>query len=316
VDRIWLQTWFALDTAQDRAAFRFTSVAGAVTIELPPQVADSEVEALLDGQPANVSSRSAGRLNIAIEDKNQNNAKEGGTHTLELRYRHPRYAGFMTRQQLTPPQLVGTSPLCPTYWQIVLTGDEQLVKSPAQLVALDDWQWLGTFWGRRPIKSQADLESWVGATVQPAPSRRQSEYLFSGFAPIATVEVVLIPRWTIVLVVSGVAFLGILAWTYVAPNRRTWVGIGFALLIATMAIAYPTAAVLVGQAAILGLAGSIVAFVWRQRQINQQPSRISLGSTQLRLMPAVSHDSAITPQLSPTTASVEVSPEVASEGRE
>src|SRR5258707_10617530 len=102
---------------------------------------------------------------------------------------------------------------------IMWLADEQLVESPPQLVTLDGWQWLGTFWGRLPTKTQADLESWVSATTQPAPSRRQNEYLFSGFAPVATIEVLIVPRWLIVLMISASIFAAIVAWTFVPPSR-------------------------------------------------------------------------------------------------
>ena len=317
VERIWLETWMAGNTVQDRAAYRFASAGSTVTVELPPQTSAEEIEAVMDGQAAEVFSRLEGRLVLAVPAAASDNGTQSQLHTLELRYRHPRDTGLFVRQQLTPPQLVGASPLTPTYWQLILPADEQLVQSPPQLVSLDEWQWLGTFWGRRPTKTQADLESWVSATTQPAPSRRQNEYLFSGFVPAATIEVLIVPRWLIVLIVSASVLAVTIAWTFVPPARRAWIGVAFALLVATLAAAFPTTAVLLGQASLLGLAASLATMILRRRwpdRTRQMP--LGVGSTQLRIRAASNRDSAATPPLSPTTAAIPGVPMHASEERE
>ena len=110
------------------------------------------------------------------------------------------------------------------YWQIVLPGDEHVIDSPAQLTSASQWQWLGSFWGRRPVKSQAELEEWVGASEQMAPTDAQNQYLFTGLLPVSTIELVTGPRWLIVLAASAAVLALVIAWLYVpgAGGRGSW----------------------------------------------------------------------------------------------
>ena len=66
VDRVWLQTWLSGGIEQDRAAFRLRTSNSQATVELPPDAPPGEVEVLVDGQPAEVSSRAAGRIVVRL----------------------------------------------------------------------------------------------------------------------------------------------------------------------------------------------------------------------------------------------------------
>jgi hypothetical protein len=299
VDRIWLETWLAGNIIQDRAAYRFMAGGPAVTVELPPQVHADEVEALLDGRAAEVTSRAEGRLIVAVPNATASKEPRSQPHTLELRYRRPSSSDLIVREQLTPPQLVGTSPLSQTYWQLVLPADKQLLESPAQLVPLDQWQWIGTFWGRRPTKSQTDLETWVGATNQLSPSASQNEYLFGGFLAAASIDVVIVPRWLIVLVASGTVLAVAMGWIYLPRARRAWVGIALAMVVAVLAIAYPAPAALLGEASILGIfAAAIAATLHRGMNRSVPRQSTSMGSTNLRVRTSTRVDAAVTPSVS------------------
>jgi hypothetical protein len=317
VERVWLETWVAGNSVQDRAAFRFASGGPSVTVELPPQALTQEIETLLDGHVADVSSRREGRLAIAIPDWAKTDKASAPLHTLELRYRHPRESGVVVWQHLTPPQLVGTSPLSLAYWELVLPADEQLVEAPGQLVSLDRWQWLGTFWGRRPMMTQTDLETWVGAVSQPAPSARQAQYLFSGFAPVATIEVLIVPRWLIVLVIGVVVLLVGAAWLYLPHTQRLWIGMTLALVVAGLAIAFPIPAVLVGQASLLGLLAVAIAILLRRgRRPSASRRSVGVGSTQVRIRASTNLDSAATPPVTATPSAAPVGQIQGSEARQ
>ena len=93
VDRVWLQTWISGGIEQDRAAFHLRSSNSQATVELPPDAPSGEVEVLVDGQPAQVSSRAAGRIVVRLVRDSSNQADaaaaEPTTHTLEVRFRRP-----------------------------------------------------------------------------------------------------------------------------------------------------------------------------------------------------------------------------------
>jgi hypothetical protein len=130
--------------------------------------------------------------------------------------------------------------------------------------AVGSWQWLGSFWGRRPPLAQDKLEQWIGATAQLAPSASENEYLYSGLAPVASIEIVTMPRWLIVLMASGIVIALALAWNRVPVSRQRWILAGAALVVAALALAFPEPAVLVGQASVLGLAIVLVAALVRR----------------------------------------------------
>ena len=294
VQRVWLQTWQAGSTIQDRAVFRFRTGGTAATVELPPLVSADQVEVLVDGRLAKASARQAGRLLLELPAAEQ--ADEPVAHTLELRYRRPAATGLLASQEFTPPQLVGSSTLSEIYWQFVLPGDRHIAQTPAKLVPIDTWQWLEIFSGRRPTMKQLDLEAWSGATAQLAPSAAQNVYLFSGLAPVASIEVLTAPRWLIVLVASGIVLALAILWIHVPVMRRGWIGLLAAAGIVALAVSFPTPAVLVAQASVLGLVLSAVAMVLHRRlgPRKWQPQSTA-GSTNLRIRSSYRPESVAAP---------------------
>ena len=289
VERAWLQTWISAAARQDRSAFRFRSIASQVAVELPPETQSMDIEVLLDGRPTPAKSRSAGRLVVDLAGSREQGAgsKEQSalnaaspssmslaeTHTLELRYRQNVGEPLVARRRLTPPQMVAVTGVTEMYWQIVLSGDRHIVRSPA-LAPCNEWQWLGSFFGRRPTKSQSELEQWAGATAGLAPSAGQSEYLFSGFGPAASIELVTAPRWLIVLATSAIMLCLALVWLYVPVRGRGWVVAVSACLVAALAVAFPTPAALLGQASVLGVVLSALA-LWLSRLAASVPCSAS-----------------------------------------
>jgi hypothetical protein len=296
VDRMWLQTWLSGDTRQDRAAFRFRTLASQTTVELPPQAPPDEVEVLVDGRPAEVLSRGTGRITVRPPSGGNSDDRDAW-HTLELRYRQPAGRGIVRRHRFTPPQIVGTTLLSDAYWQIVLPGDRHIVRAPERMTAASRWQWLGSFFGSRGVRSQADLEKWAGATAQLAPVAADNQYLFTGMAPVATIEVITAPRWVIVLAASSAVLLVLAAWTYVPRTQRGWLLVGIALVIACLALAYPGPALLLAQAAVLGVAAAAISLLIARfgRRRPAWPVTLSGGSSQRQLTPRA--DSMVMPPL-------------------
>jgi hypothetical protein len=298
VERAWLQTWLAGDLRQDRAVFRIRTSGDQAVVELPPGVESDDLEVLLDGAPANLAASAAGRVTIGLPQQavSSDDASRGtSAHTLELRWRQPSRPHLLTRYRLVPPQISGATSLSQVYWQIILPGDNHIVRSPAQMTPASQWQWLGMFFGRRPVHSQPQLEQWVGATSQIAPADGQAEYLFSSFSPLSSIEIITAPRWLIVLVASSAVIAIACGATYLPILRTSWSLLVVALLIAAAALAYPAAALLIAQASLLGiLLGLATVFVarWKARPA-ALPTPLSIGSSQRTLTPRT--DSIIMP---------------------
>ena len=85
--------------------------------------------------------------------------------------------------------------------------------------------------------------------------------------------------------------------------RRGWIGLLAAAIVAALAIAFPTLAVLVGQASVLGLILSAVALGLRRRltkPVRKAPS--TAGSTNFRVRSSYRPDSMVAPAPSPSAS--------------
>jgi hypothetical protein len=284
IDRVWLQSWIAGNVRQDRAAFRFRTSASQAMVELPPRAPAEEVEVILDGQPAENLSQATGRIAVRIEsDRREGNAERHSdrAHTLELRWREPINEALLTRHQLTPPQLLGAKSLSQVYWQIVLPGDVHIIRSPSRMAPSGEWQWLGSFWGRRPRMQQVDLETWAEASHQMAPTNEHNQYLYTAISPAVSIELVSGPRWLIVLAASSVVLAAGLIWIYVPASRSRWVVAGLACVLAALAVAYPVPAIFLAQASVLGVVVALLAMVLTRLTARPAlvPISVSTGSS-------------------------------------
>ncbi len=279
VDRVWLQTWLSGGREQDRAAFRLRTSNPQATVELPPEASTGEVEVLVDGRIAEVSGRAAGRIVVRLPRETSNGGDtataEPTTHTLEIRFRQAIQQPLIARHRLVPPQIDGTTELSQIYWQIILPSDEHIVESPEQLVSASQWQWLGAFWGRRPVMSQVDLEKWVGASSQLAPTIAENQYLFTGLLPVSSIAIVTAPRWLVVLLASSSILILLAGWLYLPLRARPWMLVALSVVIAAMAITYPTAARLIAQAAAIGVVLAPVSMLISR--LLSRPSRRQLA---------------------------------------
>jgi hypothetical protein len=268
VERVWLQTWFSGDMRQDRAAIRFRTAALQATVELSQQSSVGDLEVLLDGKPAEILSRSAGRIDVRLRrmpatERDLENLDES-KYTLELRSSESINRALLTRHRLTPPFLVGASGLSQVYWQIILPSNEHIIRSPNRLSSASQWQWLGIFWGQRPVMSQEDLESWARATTQIVPVASQNEYLYAGLGPVVSIEIITAPRWLMVLTTSLIALALGLMWVYMPAVRQGWVLALAACVIGVAAISFPVPAMLLAQAAALGVVAVLVSHLLKR----------------------------------------------------
>jgi hypothetical protein len=310
VNRIWLQSWMSSEARQDRAAFLFRTAGSRVAVELAPQTPD-EIEVLMDGSPARVMSRTSGRLVVDVPQASIQgdlaNASEPASHTLELRYRTPIRFALVTRHAITPPQMIGNTTLSQACWHVVLPEDKHVIRAPDQMIAASHWQWLGGFWGRGTTRSQSDLEKWVGAASQLAPSAAQNQYLYTGLAPMATIAPLTAPRWLIVLAASAAVLSLALACVYLPVLRWRWVLAAIACVVAGLAILFPVPALLVAQASLLGVVLAAVAVASARLLAQPTPWRVNLPASTSPRQAASRSDSAV---LTPVAAAGSTAPTI------
>jgi hypothetical protein len=179
------------------------------------------------------------------------------------------------------------------------------------MISASEWQWLDSFWGRRPTRSQAELEEWVGASTQLAATRSQNEYLFTGLAPLSSIDLVVAPRWLIVLAASTFVLMLALVWIYLPAIRRRQMVAAFAVVLAGLAIAFPIPALLLAQASVLGtvLAGLALVVARLVARPTRWPVVLSTASSLRSKMPRA--ESIVMP---PVAATASTSPTILHRG--
>jgi hypothetical protein len=267
VDRAWLQTWVADDQRLDRAVFRLVSGAPMVQVKLPAGI--EQVLTLVDGQEVEPT---AGKTELVVPLPRG----PGNEHTLELslRYGARPQVGLM---QFEAPALRDASSARRWFWQLLVPADEHLLAAGQGLTSANAWTRRGWFWRRQAAQPQSWLEDWTGATHQPALPPGLNQYLFSSFDRMDRLQVRTCSRQLLVYSSSALALalgLGLLYWPAL---RHPAVVLLLAVTLASTAWLFADVALLVSQAAALGVAlallAALVSLVLRQFQRDAAWSR-------------------------------------------
>jgi hypothetical protein len=263
VERAWVQTWLIPSARRDRAVFAFTSEQKELALIIPAGATADRVQAWLDGRQVVGRTDNQGRLLIPFSgDTNQ------GGHLLELQCEFPPGPRSPGHLSIELPRLAGDVRVEALYWQLAVPWNEHVVAAPEGLTNEFTWQWNGYFWGRQPLLDQSELAAWV--RLGPGTQGPQQEfaphgvnyYLFSSMGNVERCELRTAARSWILLSASGAALVAGLLLIYVPLTRHP-----AALLVSAVGLLcvgilyYPEPAVLLAQAASLGLALALLAGV-------------------------------------------------------
>lgn len=286
LDQVWVQTWISGQERRDRVVFRCRTSEPQLRIHLPQssRVVSSSIEVAVDHRKVAVESPDeTGHLELTVPVSPDASAD---SHVIEIWYRladgrPPR--GLMTIQAAT---LDALDHVQRSYWQLILPRDEIVAWGNQQMTAELTWEnWLG--WRRRPLLQQAELERWIGAVPQDAIPWATNGYLFAGFGAMGQLEVMTFSRTWLLLIASGVALTAGLLLMYLPLLRHPAWAVSAGIAILALALIKPEGAVLIGQAAALGIAlavvGHLVRFVfWREvAERSQLRSRAPLSDSKL-----------------------------------
>jgi len=267
VERGWVQTWLTQSVRQDRAAFRFTSTRPSVQLLLPAGAASDQVAVMLDGQAVTARRNESGAIEVRLPA-----AASGRVHVLETRYYFLESRASRGRLELELPRIDGGARAGRIYWQLVLPGNEHVIVAPAGWTPELTWGWAGFFWGRYPVWEQEDLENWSGAAHRTPVPAGTNRYLYSTLGPVGPCRLRTASRSWIVLVSSGAALVLGLVLIYVPAVRRPGLLLVLIVGLVGMGAWSPAAAVLVAQAAVLGLVLTVLAGVL-QRVVVERRAR-------------------------------------------
>jgi hypothetical protein len=291
VDRAWMQTWLSHSARQDRVVFQIVTSQKHLDVAVPPGVAVRQMSVSLDGKQTEHQTLGDNRLRIPLLDDG-----ETYRYVLELRYHFSDPRPPRGPLSLQFPRLGADVWVRRAYWELALPPNEHMVADPAGFTGENHWCWKSYFWGRQPLLSQGELESWVGAAPRSPLPESCNTYLYSGAGRLDRVEVRTISRSLIVLFASGAALVLGLLLIYVPAGRHPVTLLVLALTLFGAAFVSPDATFLVAQAASLGVLlalatgalNRILARRHSQPRIAEVPnSRVEVGSTRTPYRPAI-----------------------------
>jgi hypothetical protein len=254
VQRAWIQTWLSDQARQERAVFVATSSEPRVSIQLPAGASAGELEVMLDNRPSRWTVRPE---NVVVVDWPSADAP----HVLELRYLYAPEKPGAVSVALEAPVFGQSAGLHRCYWQLVLPSDRHLFGSGANLTPQFAWQWNRLHLSRVNTLDQADLEEWTGALNEADPTGSANVYLFSAMGQPQSTVVWVVARSLIVFAASLAVLAAAFLILYVPQLRRPQTLVVVGLFVLALALAYPEPAILLGQAAALGLVLAIAAAV-------------------------------------------------------
>jgi hypothetical protein len=317
VERAWIQTWLIPSARRDRAVFSFTSDRKELAVVVPAGAATDRVQVLLDGRPIAGQPDDQGRVIIPLSAN-----PTRGRHLLEVQSEFPPQRRAPGHLSIELPRLAGDVRVDWLYWQLVVPWNEHVIAAPQGLTSEFAWQRDGYFWGRKPLLDQSELASWVG--LEPGADGSQNKvvshgvncYLFSSMGNLERCELRTAWRSWILLSASGAALVAGLLLIYVPLTRHPG-----ALFVATIVLLYvgilyyPEPALLLAQAASLGLALALVAGLL-QRSVARRRRRVAVLETPSAVLERASTQSHYLLPTAGTQSSTQAAPAVGDRAQE
>ena len=160
------------------------------------------------------------------------------------------------------PKLLGGGVVQQTVWEVELPGGRAGVGIPSGWTDENEWYWDGLLWRRRPLRSPAELSSWLngGSTryriaevLEPAGQGGRHHYLFSRVGPPTNLRFAVFSRFTLLLLCSGPVLLAGLLVLARRPPARIIAASVLILAFAVGALVEPDALISVLQSSALGV---------------------------------------------------------------
>ncbi|MFO0912270.1 MAG: hypothetical protein U0795_04910 [Pirellulales bacterium] len=276
----WLQTWLSDGLRFDRAVFDVETRERTLLCRMPRGLVPEQCVVTVNGSPQTADTSPAGVLTIRLPELRDDRA------LVEIAYRVP-YRPEGWRASIDLPQIQQANWIGRWIWQVVVGPDQHVYATSINLTPLDRWNWQGWYWARAATWQQADLESWLKASRQPPIPAASHQYTFTSLRPADSAQLWLLEQRWVLIIGAGLAVLMLLAWTQY-PVLRHWgltVPLAFALL--CLGIWAPTPALMLGQAAVVGVLAFLVAQLWmRIVSSRRQPMAIGSNSTRTIIKPA------------------------------
>ena len=307
IERAWIQTWLGDRNRRDRVVFRLNSRQPSLRLTLPDSIVAATLTVWVDGRRASAQADRDGSYTISLIDQTLEKSEsdthgrrptESDTRVVEMEYDLPRPAGLEVL--LSPPRIIDQIRVNQTFWQVVLPKHQHIIGKTGEYGSEFTWGWQGYYWGRESLMETYELETWAGASHATPLPNTTNRYLCSTLGPPAEMTVHVVPRWLIVLAASGAALVVGLGLIYLPPLRHPallWIT---AITAVAAGFAAPEPALLILQAASLGVLLTVVAGMLK-RWLARRPVPHS-GSTLLQPGSSVARHRELEAHIRPATA--------------
>lgn len=252
VERAWISSHIGIGSRQDRAVYRFTTTESRFELTLPKQAVPNGVRVVLNENEVAAAVGPDRKLTVSLPKETARRPQ-----VLEVSYRFADRDASLGNSTLEAPRLTDDVWVRRFYWQVHLPPHEHLMFTPVGFVSESTWRFNGILFGRQPLRSQADLESWSGATSEAADVAGNT-YLFSSLGPVERLDLSTARRTWLVLGASLTALCLGLLMIYLPEARRALVLVLVAGL-TSLGLLYPEPVVLLLEAGSLGAALVLLA---------------------------------------------------------
>jgi hypothetical protein len=262
LSQVWIQSWLTPQHRRDRAVFRVRTRAAQVRVILPAAADARLIKLAVDRREVTVSGPGpSGEILVPVAGPSDGTLHE---HVLEVWYALTPRPGLQGSCDLQSAMVDGADRVERTYWQVILPGNEVVVSRDPRLIPDRQWQWDGVGWRRQAARDQAELEQWIGASVQDPVPVGTNRYLFTALGVVNRLELTTMSRSWILMACSGVA-LGVgLLLLYVPLLRHPLLLLVAGIATWVSSLVWPDWSVLFAQGAILGVLLAVAAHVCRQ----------------------------------------------------
>ena len=246
VERVFVQSWLSSRQRQDRATFLLSAATSPIQVQLPPGADQGSVYVLVNGKTVQPTVENTS-LSIDLPSPRSSNVR------LEIAYpfNGRPTVGFA---EMKMAAIKGANWIRELYWQVVTPSNEHLIWSSDRFALHNQWKPGRYSWERRPEFTQSELESWIGATPQSQPPASCNTYLFAGFGESRSLALRTAKRRSLLAVGSGLYLAMYFFWIWTPVDIRRLAMLPIMATLVIVALLNPGLAVLVCQAAALGVA--------------------------------------------------------------
>ncbi|HBE68030.1 MAG TPA: hypothetical protein DDW52_07755, partial [Planctomycetaceae bacterium] len=180
------------------------------------------------------------------------------SHLIEVSYFLQEDLSWLNRLKMNSPQIEGVQRIQEFQWELLTPNTQHIVGCPDQLTANWQWAWQRIWWHRQ--SPEVNFEEELGATKQAKLPPSMNRYVMSGNRIDPDVSIVVVSRFSLWLPVGLISILITYCLLNFSVCRRPPAVLGYAAVLATVALVWPDFSMLIGQTTLIAL--SLVGLLW------------------------------------------------------